>query len=143
VGSNLPSQETEVREPLGQPTDNIPVRLDCKNYSELAYSFPRDWRLSASWGPIEGSPRTPRTSRHYGIDGFKRGTPLCRESSVSSRGRFFRYIIIMHTHAEKSFRNVHRIKPKSDCIYYFPIDFEQQTDTSVRFQINRCMVNTI
>ena len=63
-----------------------------------------------------------------------------------------------HTHARVTFpvpvqkfstndpKKVHTvksnlIKPKSDCIYYFPIDLEPKT--SVWFQINRCMVNTI
>ena len=42
------------------------------------------------------------------------------------------------------FSESYQINPKSDCIYHFPIDLEQQTD-SVRllFQINRKMVNTI
>ena len=36
------------------------------------------------------------------------------------------------------------IKSKSYCIYYTPIDLEQQTDTvRLLFQINRKMVNTI
>ena len=42
------------------------------------------------------------------------------------------------------FSKSYQIKLKSDCIYHFPIDLEQQTD-SVRllFQIKRKMRNTI
>jgi len=47
---------------------------DWKNYNDQAYSCPRDWRLSASWGnPIEGP---PQTSRHYGTERFKWGPEL-------------------------------------------------------------------
>ena len=35
---------------------------------QQAYSHPRDWRVSASWGPNVGPPGTPRRSQHYGID---------------------------------------------------------------------------
>ena len=44
-----------------------------KNYNHQAFSFPREWRLSASRGPIEGSSEIPKTSQHYGIEGFKWG----------------------------------------------------------------------
>ena len=55
-------------------------------------------------------------------------------------------ITILHctnTHRE-IFSEFYQIKSKSDCIYHFPIDFEQQTDTvRLLFQFNRKMVNTI
>ena len=44
---------------------------DRKNVTDQTYSCPRDWRLSASGGPIEGPPETPRTSQHYHIEEIK------------------------------------------------------------------------
>ena len=35
-----------------------------KNSSDQAPSFPRDWRLSASWGPTERPPEPP--PQHHG-----------------------------------------------------------------------------
>ena len=42
-----------------------------KKYTDQAYSRPRGWRLSASWGPNSGPPETPRTSQHHHIEGIK------------------------------------------------------------------------
>ena len=42
------------------------------------------------------------------------------------------------------FSKSYQINSKSDCIYHFPIDLEQETDTvRLLFQINRKIVNTI
>ena len=48
------------------------------------------------------------------------------------------------------FSKFYYIKPKSDCIYHYPIDLEPNGSKSIgeifgtkRFQINRCMVNRI
>ena len=49
----------------------------------------------------------------------------------------------MHTHRE-IFPKFSKIKPKSDCIYHYRIDLEQQTDSArLLLQINRKRVNTI
>ena len=34
---------------------------------------PRDWRVSASWGPIKSPPEGPNRSQHYRIEGLKEG----------------------------------------------------------------------
>ena len=53
-----------------------------KNNNDFPCSCPRDWRLSASWGPIEGLPQTwIATDHHSGIffRGFRGsyfGTPM-------------------------------------------------------------------
>ena len=46
-----------------------------KNNSGQTYSCPRDWSLSALWGPIEGFHEIRRTSQHYRIEEFKGGLP--------------------------------------------------------------------
>ena len=57
-----------------------------KNNRDKMYSWPRVWRLSASWGTNCGPPLLG-LSQHYRIEGFKRGpqfvSPLCREALVS------------------------------------------------------------
>ena len=62
---------------------------DGKNYSDQAYSCPRDLRLSASWVPIEENPlKSPDHPRHYGTEGLRVppiGPPWCRKE----RGDFF------------------------------------------------------
>ena len=47
--------------------------IDWKNISDQTYSCPRGWRLSASWGTIEGSPQTPEITEECGINGFQGG----------------------------------------------------------------------
>ena len=44
---------------------------DLENISDQTYSCPRDWCLSALWGPNWGPPETPHTSQPYRIEGFK------------------------------------------------------------------------
>ena len=44
-----------------------------KNDSGQTHSCPRDWRISASWGPIQGPPKPLRPSEQYRIGGFKGG----------------------------------------------------------------------
>ena len=60
---------------------------------------PRDWRLSASWGPIEGSLETPLTSQHCDIVGFKGGLSIL--ALVRKQGRSFWFHVLiqweMHT----------------------------------------------
>ena len=41
------------------------------------------------------------------------------------------------------FSKSYYVKPKSDCIYHFPIVLKQKTDVRLLFQINLYMVNTI
>ena len=48
----------------------------------------RDFAVSLHCGdPIEGSPETPRTTLHHGIEGFRRGPQLgshCVDSRIQS-----------------------------------------------------------
>ena len=57
------------------------------------------------------------------------------------------YLVILRSFIFKHreiFSKSYSINLKSDCIYHFPIDLEQQTDTvRLLFQINRKMVYTI
>ena len=50
-------------------------RLDWEKIGEIntdqAYSCPRDWAIM--FGHRRTAPKTPRTSQHYGIEGFKGG----------------------------------------------------------------------
>jgi len=48
---------------------------DWKNIKERAHSCPREWRVSASWGPNWGN-KPPQTSRHNGISRCLRGAQL-------------------------------------------------------------------
>ena len=47
------------------------LQSDWKNCNDSAWSCPRDWRLSASWGLIRIPPENPRTLWHYGIEGLR------------------------------------------------------------------------
>ena len=52
-----------------------------KFYNDQAYSNPRDLRLSASWGPIKGSPETPRNSK--ALEGLKVAPMMPRDECLS------------------------------------------------------------
>ena len=68
---------------------------------------------------------------------FSRSQGLQFESVVVITAGFF-----FCTHREM-FPKSYQIKPKSDYIYHFSSDLEQQTDNvRLLFQINQCMVNT-
>ena len=56
-----------------QISPQIRNKKDWKNYKDQAYSCPRDWRLSASWG---GPPESPRTSQDYRNDWVEVGVQL-------------------------------------------------------------------
>ena len=49
------------------------IEAEKKNNSDQTYSYPRDWRLSASWVGIEALPETHYASHCYRIGVLKEG----------------------------------------------------------------------
>ena len=68
------------------------VWFGCENCNGRAYSCPRDWCCSASWGKIKDPQKFPRTSQYCDIERCKmRGVGLSIEPPL---GNFFRLSLV-------------------------------------------------
>ena len=117
------------------------IQPDWKFYNDQAYSRPRDTRLSASLEPNQGPPETPQTSPHYMVprglrEVLNRAPIMPRGGCSGKRMKFF------PIYPQRNFFEI--LLNKTEVRLYLSFsDWFGTKPTSIWFQINRKIVNTI